>query len=120
MSTHRHEHGYLVSHAGGFFAGLLMGGLAGAGAMLLLVPQSGKKTRAKIQHEGLELRDQVTETVKDAVAQARGKAHQISASARKEAEKLQRRGHDVLDEQKEVVSQVVEAEKTAVHDISNG
>lgn len=120
MSTDRHEHGYMARNAGGFVAGLLMGGLIGSGAMLLWAPQSGKETRANIRQEGLELRDQVVETVEDAVEQARGQAHQISGSVRKEAEKLQRRGQDLLDEQREVVSDIVEAEKTAVHNIANG
>ena len=120
MSNCRQEHGYLVNNAGGFFAGLLLGGLVGAGAMLLLAPQSGKRTRAQIQKEGLELRDQVTETVGDAAAQARGKARRITAGVQRQTRELQQRGQDMLDEQKEVVSQVIEAEKTAVHNITNG
>ena len=74
------------------------------GTMLLLAPQSGKRTRAQIQQEGLELRDQVTETVEDAVAQARGKAHQVAARVHKQTRELQQRGQDMLGEQKEVVS----------------
>jgi gas vesicle protein len=61
-------------------AGLLIGGLAGAGAMLLVAPQSGKRTRAKIQRQGVELREQATDTVEDALDQARIKSHQITAS----------------------------------------
>lgn len=120
MSISRNEHGYLGSHAGTFSAGLLIGGLIGSGAMLLLAPQSGKKTRAKIQEEGLELRDQVTKTVEDAVAQVRSQAHRVAARVHKETKELERRGQDMLDGQKEVVSQVVEAGKAAVHNISKG
>jgi gas vesicle protein len=116
MDNDKQAHGYPVNNAGGFFAGLLMGGLVGAGAMLLLAPQSGKRTRAQIQKEGLELRDQVTETVGDAAAQAR----RITAGVQRQTRELQQRGQDMLDEQKEVVSQVIEAEKTAVHNITNG
>ena len=39
-----------------FVAGLLVGGLSGAGAMLLLAPQSGKKMRAQIQKKSNDLR----------------------------------------------------------------
>jgi gas vesicle protein len=120
MSNVRQEHGYVVNHTGGFFAGLLMGGLAGAGAMLLLAPQSGRKTRDQIQHEGLELRDQVTETVEDTVAQARGQARRMTDRLHKQTKELQHRGQDILDDQKDVVSQVVEGEKKAVHNITNG
>ena len=120
MSTNGHTHGYLANNAGGFFAGLLMGGLIGAGSMLLLAPQSGKRTRAQIQKEGLELRDQVVETVEDTVAQARGQVHRVADRVHKQTKELQQRGQDMLDEQMEVVSAVVEAEKTAVHNIANG
>ena len=115
MSTNGHAHGYLANNAGGFVTGLLMGGLIGSGTMLLLAPQSGKKTRAQIQHGSVELRDQVVETVEDTVAQARGQAHRVVARVQRQTKELQQRGQDMLDEQKEVVSQVVEAEKTAVH-----
>jgi gas vesicle protein len=120
MSTNGHTHGYLANNTGGFFAGLLMGGLIGAGSMLLLAPQSGKKTRAQIQHGSLELRDQVVETVEDTVAQARGQARRVAAGVQRQTKELQQRGQDMFDEQREVVSQVVEAEKTAVHNIANG
>jgi gas vesicle protein len=120
MDNYMQEHGYPVNNAGGFFAGLLMGGLIGAGTMLLLAPQSGKKMRAQIQHEGLELRDQVTETVEDAVAQARGQARRVVARVNKQTKELMQRGHVVLDEQRAVASHAVEAEKTAVHNIANG
>ena len=40
--------------------GLLVGGLAGAGAMLLLAPQSGEQTRTEIREKSLQLRDQTT------------------------------------------------------------
>ena len=97
-----------------FLSGLLIGGLAGAGAMLLLAPQSGKSTRTQIQEKSVELRDQTVKSVEDTVAQVRGKANQITTSLHKQAEDLQQRGQEMLDEQKERWSPVVEAGKTAV------
>jgi len=51
MISHNYEQDNDASEPGGFWvgllAGLLIGGLAGALALLLLAPQSGKKTRAK-------------------------------------------------------------------------
>ncbi|MBF8285800.1 MAG: hypothetical protein HW378_4715 [Anaerolineales bacterium] len=82
--------------------------------MLLLAPQSGKRTRAKIQLKGIELRDQTAEAVEDVVAQARVKARQVTAGVREKAEELQHRGQEMLDEQVARVSAVVEAGKTAV------
>jgi gas vesicle protein len=121
MDNYRPEHDRWVKNSGGLFVGLaalVAGGLIGAGAMLLMAPRSGKKTWAKIQHKGMELRDQVTETVEDAIEQTRGTARRVMAGVHKQTEELQQRGQDMLDDQKEIVSQVVEAEKAAVHNIS--
>ena len=99
---------------GGFLAGLLIGGLTGAGAMLLMAPHSGKRTRADIQYKTIELRNQATGTVEDAMAQARAKAHQIRTSVRKEAVELQHKGQDAVDDGMQHVSDVIEAGKSAV------
>ncbi|RPI50408.1 MAG: YtxH domain-containing protein, partial [Chloroflexi bacterium] len=81
-----------------FLVGLLLGGLAGVVATLLLAPQSGKKTRAQIRRTSTELRDQTVKTVDGAVAQARGEARQITDDLLEQAGELQQRGQDVLDE----------------------
>jgi gas vesicle protein len=52
----------------GLLSGLLIGGLAGFGAMLLLTPQSGKKTRAQIKQKSTELQERATDTFGDLVA----------------------------------------------------
>ena len=67
MQSFNTGNGHSSGNSGAFLAGLFMGGLLGAGSMLLLAPQSGKDTRDQIQEEGIELRDQVTETVEGAV-----------------------------------------------------
>jgi gas vesicle protein len=110
-----------VQTALGFLAGVVIGGLAGAVTMLLLAPQSGKRTRKQIRHKGLELRDQATDSIEDAMAQARSTGRHISAGVHKQAdkiqqqaEKIQQRGQDMLDEQKERWSPVVEAGQKAV------
>ena len=108
------EHESEGHHLMGFINGLLLGGLAGAVAILLVAPQSGEKTRAKILNKSKELREQTFETVEDSMTQARTKAHQISAEVRDKAEKLQKRGQEVLDEQKENLSAVVESGNAVV------
>ena len=115
MNTHAHEN--TVNQTGSFFAGLVVGGLSGAGAMLLLAPQSGKKTRAKLQRQSHELRKQTAETVNDAVAQAHVTARQITHDVRKQAEKLEHRGQAMFDDQKDNLSTMVEAGKDAVQSI---
>lgn len=87
-----------AGNPGGFLAGLVVGGLAGAGTMLLMAPESGKKTRSDIQHRGIALRDQTVETVENTVADARIRARQITAPARRQAQELQQRGQEILDE----------------------
>ena len=114
MNNYSQGNGDNAKYGWGFLAGLLVGGLAGAVAMLLLAPQSGKKTRAQIQQNSIELRDQTAKAVEGAVAQARGKARQITDDVHEQAGELQQRGQDVLDEQKENWSALVQAGKTAV------
>lgn len=106
-----------TSNVWGFLGGLLIGSLSGAIAMLLLAPQSGERTRTKIQQKSVELRDQTTDAVEDALAQTRHKTRKIRASVRHQAEAVQQRGQDVLDEQAERLSTLVEAGKTAVQGV---
>ncbi len=103
MDNPRQEPESEVGNAGGFLAGMVIGGLAGAGTMLLLAPQSGKRTRAEIQQKGMELRDQTVETVEDTMAEARVKARQITAPVRKQAKELQQRGQEIFEEQRDRV-----------------
>jgi gas vesicle protein len=51
-SNKRTDH---VPGGGALLAGLMIGGLVGAGTMLLLAPQSGKRTRQEIQQGALDL-----------------------------------------------------------------
>ena len=97
--------------AKGFLAGILVGGLVGTAATLLLAPQSGKRTRRQIQHAGLELRDQAVSSVEDVMDQARASTGRISASVHEQAAELQERGQAMVDEQKERVATMVEAGK---------
>lgn len=108
METHYQEEQHNGNNTISLLSGMLMGGLAGAAVMLLLTPQSGKKTRAQIQHKGVELRDQATEIVEDAMTQVGKTAQQVTGDVRQKAEELQQRGQDVLDEQRERLSAFVD------------
>jgi gas vesicle protein len=116
MDNYNQEHENDANTLWAFIAGLVFGGLIGAGTMLLLAPQSGKKTRAQIQQKSLELRDQTTEAVEGAMEQAGVKARQISADVRKQAKELEQRGQEILEEQKKRWITLVESGKTAVQD----
>ena len=87
-----HEHGNDAIELVRSLAGMLVGGLTGAVVMLLMVPQSGKKTRAEIHGQSHKLRTQTAETVDDAVAHACGEARQIAHDVGDLVEELKRGG----------------------------
>ena len=93
---------------------LLIGGLVGAGTMLFLAPQSGRKLRANLQKKTHELREQTADTVKDAVAQVKSRGHQIKGDVREKADDLQHQGVDVLVEQLDRIAAAVEAGKKSL------
>ena len=86
MDNHNHELENDARESGaswlGLLAGmlisLLIGGLTGALVMLLVAPQSGKRTRAKLHRQSAEWREQASDTMDDAVASAHDKARQIT------------------------------------------
>ncbi len=112
-SDQNYENG--ASQLGNFLAGFLLGGLSGAATMLLLAPQSGKKTRANLQRKGIKVRNQMVKGVEDATAQVRIKARQITDNVQEHAEDLQQRGQDVIDEQRDHLSQSLKDLGEAVH-----
>ena len=86
---------------------MLIGGLAGAAAALLMVPQSGKDTRRQIQEKSIELRDRTTELVEDTVAQVRTKANNLTVG-------LKDRSQEIAIKQLENVSKAAQAGKKAI------
>jgi gas vesicle protein len=48
-----------------FFAGMVIGGLVGAAAAMLLAPQSGEETRALIRDKSIELKDKAVDVGQD-------------------------------------------------------
>jgi gas vesicle protein len=48
-----------------FFTGMIIGGLVGAAAALLLAPASGEETRAVIRDKSIELKDKAVEYGQD-------------------------------------------------------
>ncbi len=48
-----------------FFAGMVIGGLVGAAAAMLLAPQSGEETRAMIRDKSIELKDKAVDVGQD-------------------------------------------------------
>jgi gas vesicle protein len=93
---------------------LLVGSLAGAVAMLLFAPQSGKQTRDLIEEKSIQLRDQTTKDIKKAVKQIRSKTDRITADVQEKAGELKQLGQDKLVEQLDRVSAALDSGKTAL------
>jgi gas vesicle protein len=106
----------LVYHTNiaGVLAGMVIGSLAGAVTMLLLAPQSGKRTRIQIQEAGVELRDRAAGIVEDTVAQVRLDSNKIARDSRRKANKLLHQGQELVADQIEHVTDAVKAGKKAI------
>lgn len=74
---------------GSFLAGFLIGGLIGAGAALLMAPQSGEETRALIGEKSIELRDRAYETASDVQARAGELASQTAQTYEQQVQRIQ-------------------------------
>jgi gas vesicle protein len=114
MGNNIEEHPYDFNNAKNVLIGLLIGGLAGATAMLLFAPQSGIRTRAQIQLKSIQLRDRTTAGVKNALAQVRFNTHEITTGVREKAGQLKHLGQDKLVKQLDRASAALDAGKTAV------
>ena len=102
------------SHAKSTLAGLIIGGLVGAGTILLFAPQPGTKTRAELKEGVFELRNRTAETVNDKIMLAKSKANQIKSDVQIKAQDLQHQGQDLLVKQLDRVSHAAEAGKKAL------
>jgi gas vesicle protein len=96
--------------------GIVVGGLIGATAMLLLSPRSGEEMRAEIKDKAMDLRDRTTETVKDTVSQVVSRAGDLKGGMKGKSQDFKKRGQDVLVEQLDRVSEAVEAAKRVLQE----
>ena len=97
--------------------GILVGGLIGATAMMLLAPRSGEEMRAEIKDKAIDLRDRTTDGVKDTVSQVVSKASRLKGGIQDKSQDIKQRGQDVLIEKLERVSEAVEAAKKVLQEI---
>jgi gas vesicle protein len=89
-----------------FFAGLVVGSLAGAGLALLLAPQSGEETRGQISAKSLGLKDGAMEGLTEA-------GHRVQAQAAAWQEKGQEMT-EALNRSKDSLIQAVNQSKDRV------
>jgi gas vesicle protein len=97
--------------------GIVVGGLIGATAMMLLAPRSGEELRAEIKDKAVDLRDRTTESMKDRVSQVVSKAEHLKGGLRGRSHDIKQRGQDALIEQLDRVSEAVEAAKKAIEEL---
>lgn len=118
MINENQEYKHHTNNILSIFAGLVIGGLAGAVTMLLLAPQTGKDTRMQIQEKSIELRDRTTAMVEDALAQVRLKANKVTVDGREKIKELKQQGQELALEQLERVSEAAQAGKKAIQNSS--
>ena len=114
MSDKNQEPEYHTRNIFSVVVSLLIGCLAGAVTMLLLAPQSGKRTGIQIQEKGVELRDRATGMVENAVTQARLDGNKLTRDGRRKAKELLHQGQDLVAEQLEHISDAAKAGKKAI------
>jgi gas vesicle protein len=107
MNNENHEYGYVGNNILGILAGILIGGLAGAVAMLLLAPQAGKDTRRQIREKSIELRDRTSEMMEDTMAQVRTNTNKLSMGVKDYSKEM-------AVEQLDNVSDVAQAGKKTI------
>jgi gas vesicle protein len=107
MNSKNQEYSSLANSVLGVLAGILIGGLAGAVAMLLLAPQSGKDTRKQIREKSIELRDRTSEMMEDTMAQVRTNTNKLTMGVKDYSKEM-------AVEQLDNVSDAAQAEKKAI------
>jgi len=98
----------------GVLIGVLIGSLAGSLTMLLMAPQSGRKTRKLIQEKGIELRDQTGNMLEDAFAQLSLEGRKLSREGRHKAKQIFQKSQKLVEAQLENVSDAAKAGKKAL------
>jgi len=82
------------SDFGAFMSGLIVGGLIGAVAALLMAPQSGEETRSQIRSSAIDLSSRAQDELSNIQIQAERKLEEIRA----QAEELQANAQRSIDE----------------------
>jgi gas vesicle protein len=103
-----------INNVSGVATGLFIGSLIGAGTMLLVAPQSGKRTRAKIQQKSIELRDRTAEMVEEAMEQVQIESNKLAKNGRHKAKELMHQGQELVAGQLAHVAEFVETGKKSI------
>jgi gas vesicle protein len=77
-----------------------VGGLVGAGTMLLMAPQSGEKTREVIRKKSVEFKDQAVTSAEETRHRAGDRLEDITSQTKDRMSSLKDRGQKELDAQR--------------------
>jgi gas vesicle protein len=77
-----------------------VGGLVGAGTMLLMAPQSGEKTREVIRKKGVEIKDKAVSSAEETRHRAEDRLDDITSQTKDRMSSLKDRGQKELDAQR--------------------
>ena len=102
------------NNALGVVVSMVVGGLAGAGTMLLLAPQSGEKTRMQIKEKGVELRDHTTGMMEVVMARIWLAKQKISRDGRRKTKKLLHQSQALFADQLASATDAAKAGKKAI------
>jgi len=75
---------------------LALGALIGAGAALLMAPQSGQETRDMLRSKSMEIKDNAAKRVEDTRSRAGQAIEQLSQTTRERASSLKDQGEKML------------------------
>ena len=92
-----------------FFAGLVTGGVLGAGMALLLAPQSGLETRRQIRNKSLELKDGAVEGLTEVSQRAQGQTAAWQEKGKEVSEAISQSKESIVQAVSESKDRVVEA-----------
>ncbi len=104
--NHTKDEMYAAEEGGaGFLSGLLVGGVIGAVAAVLLAPNSGRATREQLREKGYEIRDRIQQATSDLQGQARTVTEDVKEKAQTFVEDAQ----TMMDQRRDQVSRVADA-----------
>ena len=92
-----------------FFAGLVTGGVLGAGMALLLAPQSGLETRLQIRNKSLALKDEAVEGLTEVGQRAQDQAAAWQEKGKEVSEAISQSKESIVQAVSESKDRVVEA-----------
>jgi len=84
-----------------------VGGLIGAGTMLLMAPQSGEKTREVIRKKSVEFKDKAVNSAEETKHRAEDRLDDIKSETKDRVSTLKDRGQKELDTQRANIKEKV-------------